>query len=128
MGSTVGMVENGRDRSGNYLKMVSSDLGISYIKGTAGSAVMSLGQWENSGTISRMEKSWGRAHQRRKIMSPGPGSVLDTAVCSAIQALCHHRCFFHSLSYCIRQLLLHNKLSQNLSIMKQPPFIISHNF
>lgn len=37
--------------------MVSSDLDITYVTDTGGSAVMNLGQWENSGTFNRMGKS-----------------------------------------------------------------------
>ena len=51
------MVDNGRNRSRNRWAVVSSDLDITYVTDTGGSAVMSLGQWENSGTFNRMGKS-----------------------------------------------------------------------
>ena len=74
--STVGVEGNDRDRSGQHLKIVSTGLDSSYIAGAGGSAVMSLGQWENSGTINRVGKSGGGAHQEEDCefrLGPGPG-------------------------------------------------------
>lgn len=88
MTSTVGVVENGRDRRGKHLK-ISTHLDVSSITGIGGPVVLSLGQQENCGAINRMGKSGRRVHLRGKPefrLRHGPDSVVDITLHVATQA------------------------------------------
>lgn len=95
-----GVVENERDRGGNHLQMVSSDLDITYVTSISGYAVRSLGQLENSDTINRMGTSGGRAYQRKKTVNPEPGSIPDPFSHQRLDPSQMSPTPYHSLSSC----------------------------